>query len=251
MAYPWFRMYTEFATDPVVQSLSFDDQRHFLVLLCLKGSGVLDKEFENRQVRIDVIRKTLGLDGKAWDETRSRLQAVKLVDHDLHPVNWAKRQLLADVSTDRVRKYRKNKEKQAIDETVSETVSETLSSVSISSSESKREVWREIENLDHTAFEKWLKYRGSIKRQFKSDQTLIAQAKKLAAFGAAQAAVVQQSIDEGWQGLFAIKGDAKPIPTKLWDPESEQMVSTDGMPRWKVEELLKAEARSKAFLSGG
>ncbi len=89
-------MYAEFATDPVVQCLAFDDQRHFLMLLCFKCSGLLDREFATRQQRFDVIRKSLGLDGKAWDEMRTRLVAVKLIDDELQPVNWNKRQFISD-----------------------------------------------------------------------------------------------------------------------------------------------------------
>lgn len=96
MAKPWFRLYAEFATDPVVQHLSFDDQRHFIVLLCFKCSGLLDREFSSPQQRMDVIRKALGLDGKAWEEMRARLSAVGLIDDDLQPLNWSKRQYEQD-----------------------------------------------------------------------------------------------------------------------------------------------------------
>lgn len=102
----WFRLHAEFATDPVVQCLAFDDQRHFVMLLCFKASGLLDREFGNPQIRLDVIRKTLGLDGKAWDEMRNRLSQIGLIDGDLQPINWAKRQYTSDSSTERTRAYR-------------------------------------------------------------------------------------------------------------------------------------------------
>lgn len=108
-ALPWFRLYGEFATDPVVQSLSFDDQRHFVMLLCFKSTGLLDREFPTAQMRSDVIRKSLGLDGKAWDEMKTRLQAVGLVNDELQPKAWDKRQMLSDSSRERVRKYREKR----------------------------------------------------------------------------------------------------------------------------------------------
>ena len=41
MANPWFRMYSEFATDPKVQSMSEAMQRRLMMLFCLRCSDVL------------------------------------------------------------------------------------------------------------------------------------------------------------------------------------------------------------------
>jgi hypothetical protein len=109
MSLPWFRMYAEFATDPVVQSLSFDDQRHFLMLLCFKCSGLLDREFATNQDRTDVIRKCIGLDGKAWDEMGARLYRVKLIDEFLQPLNWNKRQYISDADPTAAERQRKHR----------------------------------------------------------------------------------------------------------------------------------------------
>lgn len=103
----WFRMYAEFATDPVVQSLSFDDQRHFVVVLCLKASGLLDREYTHPQIRVEIIRKALGLDTTTMHDTKTRLSAVGIIDHDWQPTSWDKRQYLSDTSAERTRKYRK------------------------------------------------------------------------------------------------------------------------------------------------
>lgn len=111
MSLPWFRMYAEFATDPVVQCLAFDDQRHFLMLLCFKCSGLLDRPFATHQQRIDVIRKSLGLDGKAWDEMRQRLVQVNLVDEELQPLNWNKRQYLSDADPTATERQRRRRER--------------------------------------------------------------------------------------------------------------------------------------------
>jgi len=111
MSMPWFRMYAEFATDPVVQCLSFDDQRHFLMLLCFKCSGLLDRQFACRLQRSEVIRKSLGLDGKAWEEMRTRLRGVKLIDDDLQPVNWNKRQYISDADPTAAERQRRRRER--------------------------------------------------------------------------------------------------------------------------------------------
>lgn len=110
MNLPWFRMYTEFATDPVVQMLAFEDQRHFVVLLCLKGSGLLDREFPNSERRNQVICAALGLDPVAGAEAKRRLMDDGLIGSDWQPANWAKRQFTTDHDgAERTRRWRERK----------------------------------------------------------------------------------------------------------------------------------------------
>ena len=108
-AMPWFRLYTEFASDPVTQSLAFEDQRHFIVLLCLKGNGTLDRPMKPES-RDRIIYRGLGLDPNTAEEAKRRLMDAELIDAKWHPKAWNKRQFLSDHSTERVRKTRKNKE---------------------------------------------------------------------------------------------------------------------------------------------
>lgn len=108
-AMPWLRLYTEFASDPVTQSLAFEDQRHFIVLLCLKGNGTLDRPMKPES-RDRIIYRGLGLDPNTAEEAKRRLMDAELIDVKWHPKAWSKRQFLSDHSTERVRKTRKNKE---------------------------------------------------------------------------------------------------------------------------------------------
>ncbi|GAH78620.1 unnamed protein product, partial [marine sediment metagenome] len=39
----WLRLYYEFATDPKIQSMDETLQRRYIMLLCLKGNGDLEK----------------------------------------------------------------------------------------------------------------------------------------------------------------------------------------------------------------
>jgi len=61
VSYPWFRMYHRVRGDPVIQALAFEDQRHFVMALCLKPvdswMGDASAEFRHR-----AICKALGLD---------------------------------------------------------------------------------------------------------------------------------------------------------------------------------------------
>lgn len=109
MANQWFRMYYEFASDPVIQSLAFEDQRHFVVLLCLKCQGVLDRNISNEN-RERIICRGLGLDPMAANEAKRRLVEVGLIETNWQISAWDRRQYVSDNSTERVRKYRKNKE---------------------------------------------------------------------------------------------------------------------------------------------
>lgn len=118
MSNPWLRLYADFASNPVVQSLAFEDQRHFIVLLCLKCDGTLDRP-SAKTVRDRIICRGLGLDPMTAAEAKRRLREVGLVDEDWQPTGWNKRQFLSDNSTDRVRKYRKNKKPGNVPETPS------------------------------------------------------------------------------------------------------------------------------------
>jgi len=108
-AMPWFRLYTEFASDPVTQSLAFEDQRHFIVLLCLKGNGTLDRPMKPES-RDRIIYRGLGLDPNTAEEAKRRLMDAELIGNDWHPLAWDKRQFQSDHSTERARNWRKNKE---------------------------------------------------------------------------------------------------------------------------------------------
>ena len=65
-----------------------------------------------------------------------------------------------------------------------------------------------LAGVNADAWNRWLDYRKQIRKPLKPVSLPAAQ-RELAAFGADQAAVVEQSIAQGWQGLFALKGDSK------------------------------------------
>lgn len=81
----------------------------------------------------------------------------------------------------------------------------------------------ELPTLDAAAWEIWLDYRKQIKKPLFPVSWPLAQ-RKLARFGAQQMATVEQSIENGWQGLFPLHGsdtvsdfDAKSFnPTAPW-----------------------------------
>lgn len=70
------------------------------------------------------------------------------------------------------------------------------------------------EGLDTEAFVRWEAYRIEIRKPLKPS-SLAAAATELAKFGELQAAVVQQSIANGWQGLFELKSKPRPKPGEI------------------------------------
>jgi hypothetical protein len=109
MSKPWFRMYHEFVSDPKVQLLAFEDQRHFIALLCLKCNDTLDSAAPSPNFRDRMIAKALGLSPDAALEAKRRLMEVGLIGADWHPVKWDARQYESDSSAERTRAYRDRK----------------------------------------------------------------------------------------------------------------------------------------------
>ena len=105
MNLPWFRLYTEFLTDPKIQILSFEDQRHYVMLLCMKSNGVLDTR-ASLEYRDKLICKALCLDSVGGMAAKQRLIEGFLIDDHWQPLAWERRQFDSDSSTLRVRKHR-------------------------------------------------------------------------------------------------------------------------------------------------
>lgn len=119
-------MYAEFATDPDVQSLAFEDQRHYVILLCLKCNGTLDKDYPSADRRFAVIRRTLGLDNGAVEECKRRLSEAGLIDCHWQPLGWEKRQFISDHNgAERTARWRETKRQRDVTETPSDTDTDT------------------------------------------------------------------------------------------------------------------------------
>lgn len=83
---------------------------------------------------------------------------------------------------------------------------------------------RATHGLDLAVWERWQDYRDEIHKPLKP-ASLESAAKALATFGAAQAAAVEQSIANGWQGLFPLKSaNGKPAP----DREADELKKLTG-----------------------
>ena len=96
----WFRMYAEFATDPKVQMLSEQDQRRFLMLLCLRCSNG-DVTLHETEIAFQ-----LRITSDEWAATKAVLVERNLISQDNKPTAWESRQYASDSSAARVRKHR-------------------------------------------------------------------------------------------------------------------------------------------------
>lgn len=122
MANPWFRLYSEFATDPKVQMLSESDQRRYIMLLCLRCSN------EDVTLHETEVAFQLRITETEWAKTKAVLVAKKLISEDGKPTAWDKRQFVSDSSGPRVAAYRERKkleEKRARNVTVTPPDTET------------------------------------------------------------------------------------------------------------------------------
>ena len=115
MSMPWFRLYHEFATDPKVQMLSENNQRRYIMLLCLRCCNddvTLQDEEVSFQLRISIDE---------WLETKRILLEKGLIDNSSKPTSWDKRQFKSDSSAARVARHRAKNKREKRECNVTET----------------------------------------------------------------------------------------------------------------------------------
>lgn len=99
----WFRMYSEFANDPKVQSMAENMQRRLAMLFCLRCGDVL------RTLGEAEIAFALRISDGELAETKALFLSKGFISEDWEIANWDKRQFVSDSSTERTRKYRSKK----------------------------------------------------------------------------------------------------------------------------------------------
>lgn len=100
MANPWFRTYSEFATDPKVQSMPEAMQRRLIMLLCLRCSETL------QTLTDEDIAFQLRITMPELAETRALFVAKGFTTKGWEINNWSKRQFVSDASAKRQKAYR-------------------------------------------------------------------------------------------------------------------------------------------------
>jgi hypothetical protein len=107
MANPWFRFYSEFASDPKVQILSEALQRRYVMLLCLHNA---DHYIDAKD---DELAFALNITVDDWQETKAKLIQRGLLNEDGSIYGWEKRQTISDLkdpgAAERQKKYRERR----------------------------------------------------------------------------------------------------------------------------------------------
>ncbi len=103
MALPWLRLYHEFGTDPVTQTMSEALQRRLIMVFCFMQSGDLDKLDEQE------LAEAMGLSPEELAFTKQAFIKKGLIGKNWHPINWKKRQCFDHGAAERMRNMRRNK----------------------------------------------------------------------------------------------------------------------------------------------
>ena len=116
MSNPWFRMYVDFLTDSKMIAIAFEDQRHFIGVLALKSSGILDQASSDAMMN-RIVSQRLWIDHSLILDVKKRLVDAGLIDDKWQPLAWDKRQRKSDLDNTaavRQRRYRESLKLQAV-----------------------------------------------------------------------------------------------------------------------------------------
>jgi DNA-binding transcriptional MocR family regulator len=116
----WFRVYDDVVDDPKVQRLEPSLFKALINLWCLTSAN------GSALPPIDEIAFKLRMKPEKVQRVLTELRAGGLIDEDergARPHNWDERQFISDVSTSRVKRFRKRRRN--VSPAVSETASET------------------------------------------------------------------------------------------------------------------------------
>jgi hypothetical protein len=138
MSLPWFRLYHRIIDDKKLKLVAFEDRWHFVALCCLKCSGELDEvDFSLRRRQVAIA---LGLSSAELDEVIRRLQAVKLIDKEMHPISWDKLQFRSDKDETAAERQRRRRQKNRSLQNVTDASRVTVTNVTALDTDTDTEV---------------------------------------------------------------------------------------------------------------
>lgn len=237
---PWFRFYTEWVHDPKVQTLDYEQQRHMVALMCLKGDGTIDSLPDDPDKADALMAYALGVTLVTARDIKKCHSDNLFLSHGWQIRKWSDRQYRSDSSRLRTRKYReKLKSKNGgfgpktshhshsdVTETVPESDTDTDTDTDNTPIPPLLDAARQhradmalitapIEGLNMVAWQSFVDYRKRIRKPIRELSYPLAM-KSLVGFGddAMQLAVVNQTIANGWQGLFELKRKVRGVERK-------------------------------------
>lgn len=239
----WCRLWTDIIDDPKLLLLAPSDRWYYVALLTLKRNGMLD-EPDSLELRDRKISIALRIEERDRDELKRRLMEVRLIDSDWQPSGWIKRQFNSDFDSTAAQRQRRHRKK-ARHAHVTRDSQAHVTGVSPGQIRADTDTDTEQKQnpralgtnpravaagLDESAWQRWFGYRRDIRKPIKPASILAAQ-QELAGFGSEQATVVQHSIANSYQGLFAPNGRAtvsRPAVRTLQEVEAAERARATG-----------------------
>jgi hypothetical protein len=203
MANQWFRMYSEFATDPKVQMLSEPFQRRLTMLFCLRCNG-------NVTLQDEEVTFLLRITSDEWKATKECFISKGFINETNEIINWDKRQFASDTSKNRVAAYRERKKKES---NVTVTLQEQNCNA-VDTEQNRTDTETEKNDKGKTSVlpfwlpeEKWQSFRDMRKKIKKpmtqeAERLLFMDLEKIRNDGYDPIEAINNSIKSGWQGIF-------------------------------------------------
>lgn len=229
----WFRWHHGSVTDPKFQLVARKSGVRLPDVLAvwafvLEKASSSDERGAFGEIDCESVDCLFGLDEGKTAEILGHMEARCLISCGAVS-SWDKRQPKReredDKSTSRVQELRKRQKEQEKATECKETQSNASETPcnDMERTETPREEERRVEKrvtnvtlsplapqgLDLQAWQRWIDYRKAIKKPIKPASVDAAQA-ELAKHGDQQAAVVEQSVANGWQGLFELRAQRQP-----------------------------------------
>lgn len=234
MSNPWFRMYAEFANDPKVQMMSEAYQRRLLILLCMRCNG-------NVTLQDEQVAFQLRIETSEWVKTKAEFIQRGFIDELNNVLNWDKRQYRSDSSLERVKRHREAKKTKDVTP-CNVTVTPPDTEQNRAEAEKKNRLKNKLILPDWLPSEAWVDYlamRIKIGKPAteKAISIAISKLNKLRGEGHDPSTVLENSIFNSYQGLFA--------PSENRYAKSHS-IPTRATKETKTDRLIAAASRANA-----
>lgn len=215
MANQWFKFYAgDYLADPKMLSLSAVRRSCWLTLLCY--ACMADDDGRVKYVTEEKLMTQAGVvpGTKEWSETRGvfdYFQALGMIEvggiirDEVTILNWEKRQESYLSNAERQAKFREKQKSNADVTPMSQNSNARIEKNRIDKSNTDTGL---PEWLDKEAWDSWTRYRIDIRKKL-TPQSIKLQLRALEQDIPNHRAMIENSIKNGWTGLFAVKSENK------------------------------------------
>jgi len=216
MANPWFKFYAaDYLVDPKMLSLTASMRSCWITLLayaCEADDNGAVRYITEEKLMIQAGIKPMSSE---WSETTGVLDRFQMlgmiekrdstIDDNIVILNWEKRQESYLTTAERQAKFRAKQKSNADVTHMSQESNGRLKSKIKNKSNTEDDLpdW-----LNRESWANWVQYRTDIRKKL-TPQSIKLQIKKLAEDIPHHKQILEQSIQNGWTGLFPIKSDTK------------------------------------------